>query len=341
MRRFAALFCTLLLATACGATEDTDDNADDTGRGASGRSTPDATPLSELDANRGVDAGTTTDAGGGAGTDAASQGDTGSPVDPSAPCEADNLNDAIACQVAANDAFVDAFCDCFTDVGFDGDRAACEADQPDASAFQPSACVRAAMLEQEAAATTNSLCYAAAARDLAACIAVCPPDEAAFNACFDAVGAAFDDCDARVPASLAAAIDACEDGTTPVEPPSSVGEASTQLARQRDAYVAQYCSCYAGSEFGDTATCVSALSSRYDPGLRPCEQDLFATLPDEALPFLACLRETFTITESACLECPAVGSIDYELCADASFDINFCFTQSAPALQDGLIACSS
>lgn len=339
MRLYAALFC-LLFATACSGDDETDRDSEDAGRSASDRGAPDATPLSELDANRGgaddtfsPDAGTTGDAAGPGGSD------TTAP--PTGPCDADNLDDAIACQVAANDAYVAAFCDCFTEVGFDGDRAACEAEQPDASAFEPPPCVRAAMLEQEAAATTNSLCYAAAARELAACIAVCPPDEAAFNACFDTVGAAFDDCDARVPPTLSAAIDACDDVAPPVEPPSSVGEASTQLARQRDAYVAQYCSCYAGSEFGDTATCVSALSSRYDPGLRPCEQDLFATLPDEALPFLACLRETFTITESACLECPAVGSVDYEICADASFDINFCFTQSAPALQDGLIACSS
>lgn len=276
---------------------------------------------------------------GGGGRDTGGGGtDTGGGGGGGGDCNADTLDEGIACQVAANDGFVDAYCDCFTEQGYDGDRAACEADQPDASAFQPDACARAALLRDEAASVANSTCYSAAVDNLAGCFAVCPPDEAAFNACFDTLNAAFDACDASLPASVTDALAECGGG--PVDPPADIAEATTALQGQRNRWVSSYCACYGDSEFGSVTACNTTQTTEYDPGLSPCEQTAIATEGEAGLAFLVCLNQTFTIAESGCLECPAPGSIDYDICADPSVDINFCFNDSTPALQDALIACS-
>lgn len=255
-------------------------------------------------------------------------------------CDASDLDGAIDCQIVANGMFVEAFCDCFTDVGYDGDRAACEGDQPGADAFEPDACVRAALLSNEAAAVSNSMCYADAVLDLAGCFTVCPADEDAFNRCFDAVGAAFDSCDSRVPEALSTALDAC-DGTVapPAETPEELEGALASLRAQRSSYVDQYCGCYVGPEFSDMRTCRSTVEAQWDPALTACDQAVLAANPAAAGPFVTCITESFLIAESACLECPVPGMLEYELCADLSVDLNFCLSTASPAVQDGLLSC--
>lgn len=255
-------------------------------------------------------------------------------------CDASSLDGAIDCQVLANDMFVDAFCDCYTDAGYEGDRAACESDQPGADAFQPDACVLDALLEHEAAAVSNSMCYAEAVLDLAGCFTVCPENEDAFNACFDAVGAAFDGCDTRVPTALTEAIQACDGAVSPpAETPAELDAALASLRAQRSSYVDQYCGCYVGPEFPDARSCRSAVEAQWDPALTACDQSVLAANPAAAGPFVACITESFLIAESACLECPAPGMIEYELCADLSVDLNFCFSMAPPTVQDGLLRC--
>jgi hypothetical protein len=206
-----------------------------------------------------------------------------------------------------------------------------------------------AMLENEAAAVTNSLCYAAGVHELATCFSVCPENEDAFNACYDVVGATFGECDTRVPATLANALQACEDGVDPGAGPGDggttdldgdVGDAMRGLLNQRSSYVDQYCSCYVGPEFADASTCRSTVEDYWDPGLSECEQSVFAANPSYAVPFVLCVAESFVIARSACAECPSPGDFEYELCADLSIDLNFCFIDAAAPLQDALVACA-
>jgi len=341
----ATYLAALILVSFCACSSETD-TSEDSGTGTGGRPNVDndnnndddnggsTDPDEETDATATPDGGSR-DTGGGT-RDIGGGGDT-NPGGGGA-CAADTLDEAIDCQVAANDGFVDAYCDCFTEQGYDGDRAACEADQPDASAFEPDACARAALLRDEDAAIANSACYAAAVDDLAGCFAVCPPNEETFNACFDDLNAAFDVCDASLPATVTDALAACGGG--PVEPPADVSAATAALESQRDAWVASYCACYGASEFGSVGTCTTTQSGVYNPGLSACEQTAVSTQGEAGLAFLVCLGESFTIAESGCTECPASGSIEYDLCADPGVDINFCFGQATTALQDALIACS-
>ena len=81
------------------------------------------------------------------------------------------------------------------------------------------------------------------------------------------------------------------------------------------------------------------MENQWDPGLSACEQAAFAANPADALLFIQCITETFLIASSACTECPLPGSIDYEICADLSVDLMFCFGDASPALQDALVAC--
>jgi hypothetical protein len=341
-RHFASLVLLTLSACATGddaSTQDVDDTGSGRGRGGIDAAADTGGTADGADAGSGADVETGADA---VTPDVPTRPDVGGADSGPAPdaggaCTASTLDGAIACQVAANDLFVDGFCDCFTDVGYDGDRAACVADQPDASAFEPDTCVRAALLADEPAAVANSLCYAAAARELAACIAVCPPTEEDFDACFTTLEAAFDACDAAAPPALLAAIDACAE--EPVDPPAGVEAATTALVAQRDDYVRGYCGCFGAVEFSGTAECTTSLQSRWDPGLSACEQAAFAANETAALPFLQCLTESFLIAETACIDCPARASIEYELCADPAVDIQFCFAEAAPALQDALVAC--
>ena len=263
------------------------------------------------------------------------------PTDPGdASCDSSTIDGAIDCQVIANDMFVDAFCDCYTEAGYEGDRGACESEQPGAEAFQPDACTLSAMRSFEAAAVANSMCYADAVLDLAGCFSVCPADEDSFNACFDAVGAAFDTCDARVPQGLRTAIEGCSgDVAPPAETPGELEGAIASLRAQRDSYVAQYCECYVGPEFADSRTCRSTVENQWDPGLSSCEQAVFASNPAASGEFVSCITETFLIAESACLECPSPGMFEYEMCADLSIDLNFCFSMAPQEIQDGLLAC--
>jgi hypothetical protein len=341
----ATSFAALLLVSFCACSSETD-TSDDPGTSNGGRPNVDNDNNNDDD-NSGrtdtqdeSDASTSTDAGGSRDTGGTRDIGGGSDTNPGGggACAADTLDEAIDCQVAANDGFVDAYCDCFTEQGYDGDRAACEADQPDASAFEPDACARAALLRDEDAAIANSACYAAAVDDLAGCFAVCPPNEETFNACFDDLNAAFDVCDASLPATVTDALAACGGG--PVEPPADVSAATAALESQRDAWVASYCVCYGASEFGSVGTCTTTQSGVYNPGLSACEQTAVSTQGEAGLAFLVCLGESFTIAESGCTECPASGSIEYDLCADPGVDINFCFGQATTALQDALIACS-
>lgn len=340
-------FFLCLLLTACADVEGGADDAADEAR-ASRTEAPEAgAPDSSRDGASGAPADNADPSENDTGADSGS--DEPGASDDGAACTADNLDAAIDCQIAANASFVDAFCDCFTDQAFAGDRAECEASQPRATDFQPDACVRRAMESHEPAAVTNSLCYASAVRELADCMAVCPADEAAFDACFDAVGVAFDTCDTRVPESLTAAITACSapaDGgdvggdptdTPQTTPPDDDGNA---LRAQRDAWVATYCTCYGATEFGDAATCRAQMTSTWDPGLSSCEQQVMSAGADAGTTFGACLADTFLIAEVSCLECPEFGSIEYMLCSDPGPDVQFCFLEAPPALQDGLVECS-
>lgn len=349
MRKPALLSCLLLLA-ACGEADDSNDSEADTeeagrptnsGRGGD----TDGTGTDELGAEAPDGRPTTPD-------DPATEqpGDSPDRPDPAdrTACTSNHLDGAIACQIEANDAYVDAYCDCFTDAGYDGLRGDCEADQPTADAFQPDACTRTALLEHEAAAVSNSLCYATGVTELAACFSVCPEDEDAFNACYDVVGAAFAQCDSRVPASLASALQACADGVEPdtrdggetTDLSGAIGDEMRGLLNQRSSYVDQYCSCYVGPEFADASTCQSTVENYWDPGLSDCEQSVFAANPSYAVPFVSCIAESFVIAKSACRECPSPGQFEYELCADLSIDLNFCFMDAAAPLQDALVACA-
>lgn len=337
MRR-PLLLSLLLLAGACSESADSGDDMSDTG--SSGRPAADTGNRQDTEpadsGGAGSDGSSTPDAG----SDAPSRPDTSLPDtgEPTGDCTATTLDGAIACQAEANDEFVDGFCDCFTETAYEGDRAACVADQPDASAFTPDACVRAALLGDEPAAVTNSLCYATSVRALAACVAVCPPTEADFNACFDVLGAAFDRCDAALPAALVTSLAACDDA--PIEVPEDVAAAVEQLSNRRDDYVSQYCGCYGATEFGGAAMCRTELESRWDPGFSACEQAAFNANSVAALPFVACLGESFVIAESSCIDCPSPADFEYELCSDLSIDIQFCFNEAAPDLQDALVACA-
>lgn len=335
MRR--TLFLTSLLLAACTAADSSDPNAsEDAGSG--GRPVADAGDRPADDASAAdvpVRPDVSDDVPSTRPDADLSPQDAGS--DAAGACTASDLDDAIDCQIAANDLFVDAFCDCFTETGYDGDRAACEADQPTAEAFQPDACVRAALLLDEPASVANSLCYAAAVDDLAACVGVCPPTEADFNACFAALNAGFDRCDAALPARVEDAITACDDPV--VEPPGDVSAATTSLTRQRDDWSDAFCDCYS-TEFGGVSSCTTSLRADWDPGLSPCEQTAFAALPADALPFLQCLIESFLIAETSCIDCPAAFDIEYELCRDPRFDIQFCFNEASPALQERLLDCT-
>jgi len=354
--RIVALLALALTIPACAATVDDADataESDTTGRSdRGGRGAP--AGANDDEAGEALDDTDPDDtSGGGAGDDPTGDGDAGSgstdeattdPVDtPDGGCAAGSINDAVACQVDANDAFVDAFCGCFTDSAYGGDRGACVADQPGADAFAPNACSRAALLTDEAGSIRTSLCYADAVYDLADCVAVCPADEAAFDACFAAVGAAFDACDVDRPAAVADALAACETDT-PADPGTDPDDGGTAPATrglqvQRDAYVTAYCGCAVGSEFGDLASCRTTMQGRWDPGLSACEADAFAAMPAAAAPFVTCITESFVIAETACMECPAPGSIEHDLCTDPAVDINFCFMDADPALQDALLAC--
>jgi hypothetical protein len=336
--RNSLILVSIFCLSACAAT--TSDDVSDTDTGSSGRPLPDAGDSRDTGNPSAEDGGSDATSGQDAGADAPQRPDTSAPDSGggSDACTASTLDQAIQCQVEANDLFVEGFCDCFTETGYDGDRGACVADQPGADAFTPDSCTRTALLSDEPAAVTNSLCYAAAARELAACIAVCPPTEADFNACFDAVGAEFDRCDAALPADLLATLLACDD--EPVEPPTDVTTAIDALTDQRSSYITQYCTCYGTTEFGGAAACRTALESRWDPGFSDCEQTAFATDSAAALPFVNCLAESFLIAESSCLECPGPADFEYELCSDLSIDIQFCFNEADPTLQDTLVACS-
>ncbi len=348
VRNPALLSCLLLLA-ACGEVDDSNDSSADTEeveRPSNGRGGETATEPGpgEPDAETPGERPTTPDETGT--EDPGSTPERPSPGEPEA-CSSNNLDGAIACQVEANAAYVDAFCDCYTENGYDGLRGDCEADQPGADAFQPDPCTRMALLEHEAAAVSNSLCYATGATELAACFSACPESEEAFNACYDAVGAAFAECDTRVPAPLSEALQACADGADPgggggggSELGGEIGEAMNGLLNQRSSYVDQYCSCYVGPEFSDASTCRSTVENYWDPGLSSCEQSVFAANPSHAVPFVACIAESFVIARSACAECPSPGMFEYELCADLSIDLNFCFTDAAEPLQDALVGCS-
>jgi hypothetical protein len=254
-------------------------------------------------------------------------------------CDAATLDEALACPVVANDAFVAAFCDCFTDSArYGGDRAACEADQPGPAAFQPEACAREAMARNEAAARAQSTCQAAAIGRLAGCFEVCPPDEAAFDACFEGLFDGLAACDAALAPALADALETCE-GAGVGEPAPGLDGALDALRTQRNLYVRRYCACNAAQAFPDEATCRAAGEDAFDPGLSPCERAAFEADPAAAAPFVTCLTESFLIAETACGSCPALGSIEYDLCADPGFDLRFCFQEAAPALQQALAAC--
>jgi hypothetical protein len=312
--------------------DDNDDNGDED---AGGSDEEDSTRPGTDTGGGGTDGGTTpgrdvgvsTDSGGGGGDDG---------------CNATNLDAAVACQVSANEGFVEAYCDCFTDVGYAGDRAACEADQPGADAFALDGCTRAALLRDEAASIANSACYAAAVNDLEACFLVCPPDEETFDACFSTLEAAFDVCDRDLPATVTDALTACGEGggggTT--DPPADVASALDALRAERDSYVTTRCGCEVGSAFPSLEACRTALTTEWDPGLSACEETAFAEDSAASLPFITCITQSFTIAESACMECPEPGSIEADLCTDLSVDLNFCFADADSALQDALIACS-
>ena len=81
------------------------------------------------------------------------------------------------------------------------------------------------------------------------------------------------------------------------------------------------------------------METQWDAGLSACEQAVFAADPGAAGPFVACITESFLIAEAACLECPSPGMFEYEMCADLSVDLNFCFSASPSSVQDGLLAC--
>lgn len=364
MRRLLVLLATAALA-ACAGTEDLPlDNADDDASGGRGSARGDSSarpdaPGTDASGDAGAPDGAGGDDGATPGDDAGGPGDGGAgPVDGG--CVATTLDEGIACQVAANDAFVDAFCDCFTEGPYEGDRAACVADNPTADDFEPPACHRAALTSYEVAAIAQSLCYAEAVYELADCVSVCPPDQAAFDACTAAVGQAFDACDAELPPALQARLQACDGDTTPIdppdpgdggggdgggggggttEPPSEVDAALATLRAQRDAHVDTYCGCFGAAEYGSIGACVSYLQSTWDPGLSACERDVFSSDPGVGIPFVGCVTESFLIGETACQECPAFGTIEYDLCSDPSFDVNFCFNEAPASLQDALIAC--
>ena len=133
-------------------------------------------------------------------------------------CAATTLDEGVACQIAANDAYVAAFCDCFTASAYAGDRAACEAEQPNASDFAIPACPRAALMAYEEESTAHAVCYAAAVEELAECMAQCPGDQEAFDACTAPLGPAFDACDTLLPEPLVYALGQCEEPGGPVGP---------------------------------------------------------------------------------------------------------------------------
>jgi len=348
LTRIWMMCAALMLAAGCAATDDTAETGEESnGGGNGGRGDLGGNDNDEDEDNGtpggGADAGGSTDAGAPDGgfvpdTSGAPDGGGGGGGGGGGACSATTLDAAINCQIASNNTFVNAYCDCFTDAGYEGDRAACIADQPQASAFQPAACARAALLQFESAAVANSVCYAAVVDDLAECFRECPPTEADFNACFDAVDAGFNACDATLPAGLEDALAACED--SPVEPPSDVAAALALLDTRQNDYITQYCTCYAAAEYPDFGTCVSALETRWNPGQSSCERNAFSDNPAASLPFINCLGETFLIGETACTECPMTGSLDADICSDLSVDINFCFADADPALQDTLIACN-
>lgn len=347
MRRMPLLLLVLVLGACAGAEGAGDDDATD-GRGADAPASRDV-PADDATPGATAEADTVQEADG---TDGSAEPDDNEPpIDAGEACAAGTIDGAIDCQIAANDAFVNAFCDCFTEGAYAGDRAACVADQPGPTDFQPDACVRQAMEQSAPAAVTNSLCYADAVRELAACVAVCPETEAEFDACFTTVTTRFDDCDARVPAALSQAIDACagggtvappDDGLPPDDGPTTPPEDAdgTALRAQRDAWVATYCTCYGAMEFGDPATCRAQLAAEWDPGLSTCEREAMAAQGEAGATFGACLADTFLIAEVSCLECPMPGSIEQVLCADPGPDVQFCFLEAPPALQDALVGCT-
>ena len=113
------------------------------------------------------------------------------------------------------------------------------------------------------------------------------------------------------------------------------------LLRQRSSYVDQYCSCYVGPEFSDAGTCRSTVENYWDPrtlGVR-AKPSSPRTQP-HAVPFVSCIAESFVIARSACIDCPSPGEFEYELCADLSIDLNFCFMEAPEPLQDALVACA-
>ena len=286
-------------------------------------------------------------------------------------CAATTLDEGVACQIAANDAYVAAFCDCFTASAYAGDRAACEAEQPNASDFAIPACPRAALMAYEEESTAHAVCYAAAVEELAECMAQCPGDQEAFDACTAPLGPAFDACDTLLPEPLVYALGQCEepggpvgpgdgdgssgdggaDGSRPddpsgsgtVSPPAADGELGSALAQlrvQRDDWVETYCTCYGAVEYGTMGACRDAMQRSWDPGLSACEAEAFGADLSAGVPFVECLRDTFLIGETACLDCPSAMSVEWSMCSDPSFDVQFCFLEAPPALQTALMACT-
>jgi hypothetical protein len=336
----AALFAPLL---ACAASEDASSEADVDANPGRGRTPPTDGRGATPDAGDG-----TTNAADGSEADDASGPEPTQDAQPSTPdgadpgtgglCDDADLSSAIACQVEANEGAVAAFCDCFTERGYAGDRAACEADQPSAADFEPSACVRQALLREEPAAVRHALCYATAIEGWAACLAPCPPTRESFDACVTTLDAAFAGCDAALPASVTQAVTACE-GVEPGTPPADVIEATRTLRRQRDAWAATLCACPGHNGAPDAPTCRSRIAERWNPGVSPCEQGAIAEDLAAAAPFVRCVEESFLIAETACMDCPSPFEFEFDLCVDPGLDIQFCFDRADPGLQRRLLAC--
>lgn len=113
----------------------------------------------------------------------------------------------------------------------------------------------------------------------------------------------------------------------------------TRLRDQRDAWITNYCNCYGPADFGTFTACRDAQERQWDPGLSACEQTVFESEGAAGEAFVTCITETFLIAETSCIDCPARGSIEFDLCSDPSFDIQFCFNEASPSVQDALIAC--
>lgn len=113
----------------------------------------------------------------------------------------------------------------------------------------------------------------------------------------------------------------------------------TRLRAQRDAWITNFCNCYGPAEYGTFTACRDAMETRWDPGLSACEQAVFESAGGEGEAFVTCITETFLIAETSCIDCPDAASLEYELCSDPTIDLQFCFAESSPAVQDALVAC--